>query len=207
MAAITGSSIEEIREKLKRRENNAASAIQGAAAVEDAETLAAISDTWEICGMAFPAPSLGSLMILQLADCPFLSSENAGKITLKQIVETLFVMKNGRGLLKYFIAPKRRGEYIARAEKLAEKSPEMFAEYLKGIGGDAMFDEYDRQLAEYAFSVPHFDIQECAEEIDRYLGLCLSGLAAVENDGSGSQKKKTVCKMGDESRILPFKRD
>ena len=117
-----------------------------------------------------------------------MKEQNEKKITLKDIVETLFILSRGRELVSFFVEPKQRAERLARAQKLAEKTPEFFREYLKVLANTSFDDEYNKQLTEFAFTLQNVNIQQVVKDIDRYLTLCLSGFASIPKQ-EGAQKK------------------
>lgn len=203
MSVISGGSLDEVRRKVAALSAESEEITKQADIEMDCAGISALSSEWVISGVPVATPSIGTLMILQLADCIFLSEKARDGVKLKDIIETLFILQKGKTLLKYFIEPKRITERLASAERIAEKNPAFFAEYMKAVG-TGLHTEYDDQLSKFAFELPHFEITTAAQEIDKYLSLCISGFSASSDAQSQDEKKKTRHFVANADRILPF---
>jgi hypothetical protein len=206
---ITGESIAEVEKKLKEIEAKSSieSNISENADKQQDELvmLSAMDGDWEIAGIKLKQPSFCVLMLLYQVDCPFLRA-NQG-IKPQELVETLFILHKGKDAVKYLLKPKRKLDALARCEKLAEKSVEFYAEYLKAVARESGVEEYDLALAEFAESLGVIDVGLVAAEVDRFLQICQTGLEMLPQEEGAEGKKNTDDKEDGKRHKFNFKRD
>jgi hypothetical protein len=203
---IQGNSIDELNKKLADIEKAENPELDTLESESDLQSLSALGGTFKIAGIDIPPASIGVIMLLQIIDSPFIRSNDG--ISLKEIIEALFIMKERKTLVNLLVSPKRKAEYLARAKEIAEKSPAFYAEYLKALAVNSGADEYDRRLADFAEKIGSMKISDTAAEITQYLNLCMSGFSAVANpEAPDTEKKKIRPCLDDGNYRLPFQRD
>ena len=161
--------------------------LNGDNALEDAETaadtIASLGGTDDVFG--FQPPSIGMLAMLDAIESPFVTA-SLERVGVPEILKTLYVMCYGREALNPIYASLKRERLIRKAESMAEKSPEYYAEYLKAV--DRLADgwaEFDKAVIEYAEKLGNIDVDDTVKNINEYLGECFGGFSMLPQDDDG----------------------
>jgi len=173
-------------------------ALDGCEHEYDEETVAALGGGYVLGNVEIPPVTVGVFPLLEMIGSPFLR-EDANDVGLRDIMLALYVMCDGRDAVAPISTIARRRAALERQKPMAEKSPEMFAQYLAAcdrIEQDWMVFEIAAQ--DFIDSIGQFDIQDAADVIISALNDAMAGFAALpkNDDGKSSKKKRGTTRNG-----------
>ena len=161
-------------------------------AVRESEANADISfallDEWEISGVKLPAPSIGVIMLLQAVKSPFISDNSDKETGLREIMETLFILRYRELLAPMIFKSNEQTLLMKRAEKIAEKSPEMFKTYLNHIS-ECGNPEYELLLTRFIDSVGSVNLPDTVAKLTEYVSKSIQAFSMLPSAGGNSKKK------------------
>jgi hypothetical protein len=144
--------------------------------LKDAELLVAISGKILIAGKQFPAPTAGTISLLEIIESPFISTgESNSTMDLTDAFEALLILKERKAIAIYLLAIKK---YQLTLERLQEKaktdqSPELAEAVVKAAekldGARTYFSNLASQFAQDEFG--DTDISSIFDDLQMYLGM------------------------------------
>lgn len=158
-------------------------------AERDTETLLTLGGSLNVNGVNLPPPTTAVLSLLEIIDSPFLML--SGKATLRQVIETLYILREREKAVASLLRYSRARRMIEETAGIALKSPEFYEKYLKSIEAARKdMDEFDVNASRFGESLGIFDIAKVATEIRDYIYSSMGGFELIPDKDEESDKKK-----------------
>ena len=137
----------------------------------DAETdfyiASTVSDSYMLCGVKVPAPSIGVIMLLTCVNSPFVTT--ASDASLKDVIECLFIIKYRSVLGSYLLKKKETDVVLAKLEHDSRDNMEMYSIFMNKLLENRT-TEYDDMLVQFSETLKDIELATAVIEIGRYLG-------------------------------------
>jgi len=194
--------LEDLQEQHEAADHWDESMEQGDNAERDGELLLAEGATFGINGVRVPPPTTMCLPWLSRIGSPFIVGlADGAQLTPEHVVEALYIIVNREKAVECVGMAVRARDALDRAERLADKSPEFYREYLDATMRAAMLRKgFDVAVAKFGESLGVFNWERTAEAIVEYISLSASGFKMVPSAGTGG-KKKTMTSNGSAARL------
>lgn len=180
--------IAEIQARLDARAENSSALNAEREMKSRADTSFALADEWEIGSLKLKAPSICVVMLLQASGSPFLDDNPDRESTLHEIIETLFILKFREQLAPFLFRSNEQKLMLAKAEKLAEKSPAFFEVYMKQIEKSGN-GEYEMMLSKFSDALGEINLPETIEKLKDYISRSVQAFTLLPSDDTKGLKK------------------
>ena len=164
------------------------------------ETLVALGSGFSVGGVDLPPPVSGVLPLLQVIDSPFVPGAHAGEPTLRNVLETLYVLKHREKALEPVFGVARAKLMLEATEKIAGKSPEFYREYVTAVlSASRGYGAFDAAVFAFGEELGVFQWEEAAEAVAEYIACSMGGFEMIPTKDGGS--KKAVAAGATSSRL------
>ena len=146
---------------------------------------------YPIGSVLMPPITPGVLPLLEAIGSPFLGTDtDDADIGLSAIMETVYVLCRGADAARPILGLQRRKLALKKHERIAEKSPEFFREFL--AASDRIASEwaaFQAAAVEFWADVGQVDLQDVADTILRAFNDAFAGFATLPQQAGAAEKK------------------